>query len=468
MACVGSAGTALAQTPAAPGSTGGASTSGGGWLADRDSTQGPGFRVGDFELHPGLGVEVGWDSNVYYTDDNPCNGATPCNWHRVDSGILRVTPHLTFSTLAGERASGGGEGSSSSAPPTVTFQGGLSAAYYEFFADPNRRNLALDLGMRLTILPQRPFGFAVYDTFSRQIRPFVENVNAATGMGRDMNNAGLQLNFQTDGGVLQVSAGYDFGLAFYEDTAFQYASSFIHTMSLQETFRFLPQTALIQDNQVRYTDYFNGRSTSLPVRLGNSWQIRSRVGLNGAISNEVSLAGLVGYGAGFFETPGAATYVQNYDGLVAQLNLGWTITNGVRLSLGYDRSFQTAQLGNYNSSDRGSLALTSVFGGVFLLNVSGDVAYVDYGVIAPAIGPGGMAMPVGDRPSREDIRVNAGIFAEYRFTDWLGINTTLHYQGDFTDYRYNLTVATAAGTAVVLDPAGYNKFEAFLGVRVFY
>lgn len=455
---------AVAEAQAAPaGAAGGASSSGGGWLADRDRTQGPGFRVGDFELHPGIGVEVGYDSNLYYTDDNPAPGAP---WHRVDSGILRVTPHLLFSTLTGDRAGGEGEGSTSQAPPTVTFQGGISAAYYEFFADSNRRNLALDVGLRLTVLPQRPFGFSVYDTFSRQVRPFVENVNPGSGMARDVNNAGLQLNFQTDGGVLQVMAGYDFGLSLYEDGGFAYGNAFDHTMTLQENFRFLPQTALIQDNQVRYHDYLNAASASSPTRLGDSWTIRSRIGLNGAVTNNISITGMIGYAAGFFDTPSGGTYVQNYDAPVGQLQLTWNITQGTRLSLGYDRDFQPAVLGNYASRDRGYASFSTTIGGSFLLGVDADAAYVDYGVIAS---PVGSTTPVGSNPdgssTRSDVRVTAGIFAEYRFTDWLGINTTLRYMGDFTDWRYNVSVGTM-GT--ILDPAGYNKFEAFLGVRVFY
>ena len=77
------------------------------WLADRSRAQGPGIRLGDFELHPGIGVEVGWDSNLYLTEDRPRPG-NPYN--HVDTGILRVTPHLLFSTTTGQRE-GEGEGS---------------------------------------------------------------------------------------------------------------------------------------------------------------------------------------------------------------------------------------------------------------------------------------------------------------------------------------------------------------------
>ena len=33
------------------------------WLVDRQYREGAGFRVGDFELHPGIGADFGYDSN---------------------------------------------------------------------------------------------------------------------------------------------------------------------------------------------------------------------------------------------------------------------------------------------------------------------------------------------------------------------------------------------------------------------
>jgi hypothetical protein len=432
-----------------------------GWLADRSRAQGPGIRLGDFELHPGIGVEVGWDSNLYLTEDHPPAGSTV---RHVDTGILRVTPHLLFSTTTGQRE-GEGEGSADtqSEPPVVDFQGGISAAYYEFFADPNRRNLALDIGLRLTVLPQRPFSFSVFDTFSRQVRPFTENINPAANLARDGNQAGLQLNFQTDGGVLRVSAGYVFGFDFFEDSTFQYGNSFNHTVSLQETFAFLPQTALVHDTTVQIRNYFNYSRASAPVNLSDSVSLRTRIGLNGAITTNVSLSGMIGYAAGFYQAVNPA-YDQDYDAPVGQLELRWTIMEGTRLAIGYDRDFQAAFLGNYYSRDRGYVNFQTLISGVFLLGIDAEVAYVDYGIITAPLGPTGLPMPIGNLPSREDIRVGAGLFAEYRFTDWLGINATARYTGVFTDYQYNLMTSPTA----MLDPASYNKFEAFLGVRVFY
>ena len=110
------------------------------WLDDRARTEGPGFRLGDLELHPGLGVEVGWDSNLYYSDDD---AALP----PVDTGILRATAHLMVSTRGQQRReegeAGGAEGAA--APqPTIAFRGGLSGSFYYFFADEDRTNMELD------------------------------------------------------------------------------------------------------------------------------------------------------------------------------------------------------------------------------------------------------------------------------------------------------------------------------------
>jgi len=62
------------------------------WLPDRAYTEGPGIRVGDLELHPGVAVRGGYNTNIYLQPDtalSPARG-TP---------ILAVTPHLNLTTL---------------------------------------------------------------------------------------------------------------------------------------------------------------------------------------------------------------------------------------------------------------------------------------------------------------------------------------------------------------------------------
>jgi len=427
-----------------------------GWLGDRARTEGPGIRVGDFELHPGVGAEVGYDSNLYYTEDNSTRP-------RVETGVLRITPHIMLSTLGEERRSEGEHADDEdSAAPAITFRGGVSAAYYEFFADPNRRNLELDASLRLNILPERPFSFSIWDTFNRSIRPFTENSPGSTA--RISNDAGIDLLFQTTGGIFQVRLGYQFGLRYFEDSAFQYGNSMSHQFTLAETFRFLPSTGIIHETTVTYNDYFNyqpgaGLGVS-PLNLSDSVRLRTRIGLNGALTESISLSATVGYAAGFFLDPAPTPgYAQDYDSVVANVEARWQISPDVRMSLGYDRDFFAAFLGNYYSRDRGYAAFQALIAGAFMVAIDGDVGYLDYGLI---IDPSGM--DAGSSPSREDIRVNASLFMEYRFTDWLGVNGTARYSGNFTDYQYSVLTTGAP----LLDPAQYNRFEAYLGVRIFY
>lgn len=427
-----------------------------GWLTDRSRTEGPGFRVGDFELHPGIGAEVGWDSNLYYSEDGAAAG------RYVDSGILRITPHFLFSTIGEQRRSEGeGRDDQNRTPPVVAFRGGVSAAYYEFFAAPERRNVDINGSFRLQVLPERPFSFSVWDNFTRGIRPFTENfgtVGLQPSQARISNQAGLDLAFQTDGGVVQVRAGYVFGLDVFEGEAFQYGNSFSHTMTLQESFRFLPQTALIHDTVVTVQDYFS-RSAAAPSLLDDNVRIRSRLGINGAITDNITVQAMIGYAAGFFQAAivDGVPYDQDYDSVVAQAELGWTIMEGMRLAIGYDRDFFTSFIGNYYSRDRGYLRYQALIGGAFLLGLDFDVGYMDFGLIRSGT-PGMSLDSVGGE--RADIRIGGGLFAEYRFTDWLAVNATFRYTGQVTDYRYTL--------GALIDPAQFNKMEIFGGVRVFY
>ena len=78
------------------------------WLADRAASEGPGLRLGDFELHPGVGGEVGYDSNWFLRSSKTgaqfANGAP--NEPVRDAGVFRLTPSLSIATLGGQRTAG--------------------------------------------------------------------------------------------------------------------------------------------------------------------------------------------------------------------------------------------------------------------------------------------------------------------------------------------------------------------------
>ena len=129
------------------------------WLKDRSLTQGPGYRVGDFELHPGAAAEFGYDSN--YLRRPSCNG-TPGSASCPDGNVLgalrlRLTPSFSFSTLGAQRMEAG------DAPPTVQFRGGLSLGYNEFIPimgnDAERAEISSQRNIGGCPRPRRPRSF---------------------------------------------------------------------------------------------------------------------------------------------------------------------------------------------------------------------------------------------------------------------------------------------------------------------
>jgi len=433
-----------------------------GWLSDRSRTEGPGFQVGDFELHPGLGVEIGYDSNLYYTEDDPAF-AIP-----RDSAILRAAAHINIATRGAQRRAegeAGGDGGSQG-NPSATFRGGLSGTFYHFFNDNNRTNMEVDANLNLHLLPNRPFGIILTEQFGRSVRPFTEST-VSQSFARLRNDAGVQFDFQTDGGILKISAGYNFIVDYFEDDSFQYANSFLHRITLSETFRFLPQTAIIHDTTFRVNDVIS-HPTPDPLNpvplLNDGFLLRTRIGLNGALTTNFSVLAMVGYAAGFYNTPlvgvpGEPDYDQEYESVTAHVGARWQIVENVRLNFGYDRDFQPSYLGNFYRRDRGYIDFQTLIEGAFLLGAEVSLGYYEFGQPVDTLGD-----PLGTTTSRGDIRFVGGLFAEYRFTEWLGVNATFRYTGNYTDYTYDIAV----GSTTLVDPASFNKFEVWGGVRVFY
>jgi hypothetical protein len=66
-------------------------------------------------------------------------------------------------------------------------------------------------------------------------------------------------------------------------------------------------------------------------------------------------------------------------------------------------------------------------------------------------------------------RVGGEFFAEYRFSQVFGINTTIDYVQEISDTQLPAGQAPGAapGTLGVYD-LNYRRFQAFLGARYFY
>ncbi|NCQ61506.1 MAG: outer membrane beta-barrel protein [Myxococcales bacterium] len=401
------------------------------WLDDRDRTEGAGIRTGNLEIHPGLGAEVGYDSNVY----NQSSGAQ-------GSAILRITPHISLSTLGSERS---GEDQGEHVAPRLSFRAGLSGSLYHYFATTQKTNVGIGADLALTINPEGRFAFGITDIYTRSIRPFAAGP-ASFNYARDQNNAGVNLRFGTAGRIFEGNIGYTAQLDLFEDSFLSYANGLTHQIDLGATWRFLPHTALVYDFQLNNASYFD-TSGSTGLALSTNTRLRTRLGLNGAFTPKFSMTLMVGYGAAFVQD---ASFAEK-ETVVGQLELRFRPSPTNTFKLGYNRELEASILGAWRVRDRGYLNYQMVFGRALMLGVEGSAAYVSYGTTSS----------VSTSATRSDVVLTAKLFGEYRFTDWLALNATVMYTGDITSFQYNIP-------GLVTDAADYQKVEAWLGLRVFY
>jgi hypothetical protein len=472
-----------------------AQTAGGGdspgWLRDRRYTEGIGIRTGDLELHPGLAGEVGYDSNwMLRTDRASCvdnTGATPvarpCDNGPPLSRVIpslefRITPSLYLSTLGAQRR----EEDVGAAQPSIAFRAGVNATWRAFVGLANNGVGSNDIGQqtsgipsfaadaRLTILPGRPVGGAVFVSGLRDQRPNQTTTDPNLSFSSDNVGGGGELVLQPGSGTLDWHFGYQYRAVLFEASPSQALNNGTHELFTRGRWRFRPRTALLYDATIRFISY-NDSNLAAQQGLVGSTPVRTRIGLNGLISERFAALVLVGWAASLYDTSTVAQQPQ-YDTVIGQAELTWFLTPapgiGVArdltlslssVSLGYNRDFQNSYLGNYYGSDRGYLRFAYFFAGRALINLEGGVGALEYPTMY-------WSPMVPRHPAFTDIRADATLFAEYRFSDSVGLNTTVRYTANFSNTHDMPDQPPSTGVHGVFDMA-WTRFEAFLGLRWF-
>lgn len=405
------------------------------WLSDRRNSEGAGVRLGSsLVLHPGIGVEGGYDSNVFYNSPDDPGGTT-------GAGRLRVTPHLDLSTRPPQRME---NGSGQPSVANTTFRLGLAATYQEYLSSEevvsSQRNVEIDANLRGEFNRRQAVSFSLADTFARTTEP--TNEAAFATFNRMYNRADAAVKIAPGGRTLEFGLGYGFFINFFEDEEWRAPGNFLgHDIYATTRWKFFPKTALVFDAHVTPTSYYDSDAThasSVPVRV--------RGGINGLLTQRLTLLAMVGYGAGFY------TAGDDFDSIIGTLELGYLIGPVSRLKLGYERDFSDSIFANFYVQDRGYVEFNQMIAGKFLLVIRGGVARLGYSTVTD---------PGASDTDRVDIRATAGLFGEYRAKDWLGINLSAEYMGNFSDWSFT----DADGD---VDRAEFSKFLVFAGVRVFY
>ncbi len=427
------------------------------WLKDRKSGEGIGIRTGNLELHPGVAGELGYDSNYFQNDSAEQDGPV------VSMIRLRVTPHLTLSTLGSQRRGEGDQG----APPKLNFRAGVFGSYNELIATDSQfsdtasdqRHFNAGANFALDILPQRPWGFDLYGDYLRTVEPS-NSLVTDQAFDRDSLRLGLGVNARPGGGLFEWRLGYEIMYHYFERTAFQDLNNAEHFVKTRGRWRFLPRTALLYDGQIGFLRYSDS------LTQNDAQTVRSRIGVNGLITNSFSLLAMAGYSASFYES----TNVQqrNFEGPVAHAELKWFLlpqpqlqpgdaTVGLAsIAAGYIRDYANSYLGDYYRRDRGYANFQYFIGGMVLLSAEGGLSHLTH---SDSFFQNGALK----NASFGENRVDATAFVEYRPSDTVGLNLTGRYNAALDD---NL-VRTNPADPTQTDNLQFSRYEVWLGARWF-
>lgn len=465
-----------------------------GWLAERRYTEGPGIRTGDLELHPGIGGEVGYDSNWYLRSHEEGPGVLngpPAN-PPADAAVFRLTPSFYVSTLGMQRLQE--NGTERVEPRMVSFRGGVSATGRAFIGKEMSRqhNIGVNADARLDIAQGRPLGFGVFAGYNRIIQPSVL-ADPNLSFNRSDIRAGAEVIAIPGGGTLDMRLGYQLLAALFEESNGVPFSSLTHEVSFKDRWRFRPRTALFSDTTLRFIDYPNADRAIF--YLNSSTPLRTRFGITGLLTDRFGALLAAGYGATFFADPNAVTTKQ-FDSFMGQAEGTFYLGQGAQgvddpgkatlllstISLGVQRDFQASLLGGFYNSNKAYGRVEYWFGHKVLIRYDLYGEQLNYpdsfsnipGGAGAALQPGNIATGAANQPLLTEFtnyRVGTGLFAEYRLTSAFGINTTIDYVQQFSGTQIpNGTVpVTPGGPAIpTFFDMNYRRFQAFLGVRYFF
>jgi hypothetical protein len=415
------------------------------WVSNPDFSEGIGIRAGNFELHPSIGAEFGYDSNFFRASE--AEGT-------VDVLRLRVTPSLSLTTLGKARRN-------TPTPPDVMFTASAHAAYNEIFpldsedADvAEQRHLTLGAGARADVFPARKIGFDLLAGYVRAIdADGIGDDLTSEGFTRDTVRAGAGVSWRPGGGLFDWRNGYTLTYHFFENDTYDSLANLQHELNSRGRWRFLPRSALLFD-----TSYTFVRYTDETTQQNDGDAVRARVGFHGLVTYHLALLGMLGWGATFYEPRAQGIAPRQFDSLMANAEVRWfiqprpdleaaTIASGLSsIALGYTRNFSNSYYGSFYQRDRGYLQFTMFLVGA----VSGGLEFGVSRVAYPEV-----VTTNFQKDSFSQLRLDGRMFGEYRITDTFGVNATVQYD----------QVNSEEVNGEDLD---YKRWQAYVGVRLFW
>jgi hypothetical protein len=406
--------------------------------------EGPGIRFADapLVLHPGVAIEGGYDSNVFFMPSNP-----------IGAGMLRLRAHIDLATLPPQRM----EGDAGTADPKVDFRFTTQVEYREYFSGETfvqqQRNVNVVVGADLGILPRGPFTLRISDIYTRTVDPRnLEQVPTGTPstLNRNYNRAGLAMTHRPGAGRLEWGLADFFELTLWENSDLKTLGDLIYNdVQAHFSMKFLAETVLRFSARAGYLRYLNQPSLeAAPFRL--------TAGVSSPVTRWLGIGAAIGYGGSFHLFTGQ----QSIHTVIANAEVRFTIpSRATRFTLGYTRDFFDTIFAAWFVDDRLFVAFDQPLAYRLIAHLDGGVRFRSYGGLQdPAVlGAAGYCSS-----ERNDLLYDAHAELRVRATNWLELAASYNLIGNHTDF-----CLLEAGTMRPI-PLGYIKHAAFARIDFAY
>lgn len=390
-----------------------------------------GVRLGDGALlHAGVGVEAGYDSNVFYNDSD-----------RAASAVLRVTPfmELTNTSRNGEVPSG------------LFYDLRALVLYREYFSDQpdvtRLRSFSPTVNAAVEHNSRGSLAVGATEIYTRaEDAPYTRGTTEQLII-RNNNTATAQLRWAPGGGRLQGLVRYTNTIDWFETDYLKPANAMGHEGMLDLSWRWLPKTALYLQLRQGYISYFNSDPgmTLSATQKSSSYPLRAVVGIRGLVTEKTSVALALGYQNGFYSNG------VNTGGFLGSTSAAAEVVYlpilSTRLSLGVRHDFQNSVIGNFYYSDGTYATASQQISDRFVGQLWGSYDYRRY-----------YGLP-GAQDPRRDKFTQAGVILDYYLKTWA-------YAG--VSYTLNVNRSDYMPMGNALAGVNYTKHQTFARVGITY
>ena len=398
--------------------------------------EGPGWKVGEgTTLHPVVGAETGFVSNVFYQQNNP-----------VPAGVLRVLAQIGVGSLQGLRFNVSNP-DASGAQGDWMYRATVALSYDQMLSDNSAANDTGGLGASLLLRglarPLGPWTFGVDEQYQRLIR--AANFETDANTNRDLNT--LELNVlwhprdRALSGALYLNNTFDI----FERGQQNFADRVMGRVGLRPMWRPLPQTLVFADLSWGVTTGL-GSTPGVPDKV-TSYPLLLLAGIATLLTPNITAQLQGGYTKGFYQQG------PDFSSFTGAAAVGWRYSPLGRALLSYNYLFNDSVNANFYRDHVFALSVQHLVE-PFVILVQPELHFREY--------DGVIVMPApGSTNVRDDTIVAVVAGVHYIFRNSFAITLDYKFTDVSTDFQY---VSMGPMGTVTTNPS-YIRHELLAGVR---